>query len=283
MAKNINDYIPILNPGKCGSSWLAHTLTMRPYTHFPRELDFLYFLNHSLDSQWNQETVQDPIFLAIYNDPALSKEQKLLAFYEAEAAKYEPNIRLIDKAPSNLHAGFEQFRHLYQECRIIFLYRDPRDIYISNEFYQQRQLDNVARNNDVGAFEYLRNNDIFRDSFEKSSQLHRLEKLMRAEGFRLFHITYEKMKNRFQETMREVTALLDLDLQEDTLVQSNYIPEPTPLKQHLLKAESFTPLFRKGITGDWKNYIKDEEAKSWIKENHGAALIEMEYEQDLDW
>jgi hypothetical protein len=46
--------------------------------------------------------------------------------------------------------------------------------------------------------------------------------------------------------------------------------------------ENATSHFRKGITGDWKNYMKPEHIARF-KEVAGQQLIELGYEQDMDW
>jgi hypothetical protein len=40
--------------------------------------------------------------------------------------------------------------------------------------------------------------------------------------------------------------------------------------------------FRKGIVGDWRNYLKPEHIQRF-KELCGQQLIELGYEQNLDW
>ena len=40
--------------------------------------------------------------------------------------------------------------------------------------------------------------------------------------------------------------------------------------------------FRKGIVGDWKNYMTDQ-ARVWIREEAGEELIRQGYADSLDW
>lgn len=283
MANSINDYILILNPGKCGSSWLAQSLTIMPFLLFPRELDFIYFVNYPLEDQWNEDTARDPEFLQIRNNPSLSEEQKLLALYQAEALRHSSVQRLIAKSPSNLYSGFRQYRHLFLKCPIITLYRDPRDIYISNELFQQHQLNNLPHSDEIGQIDYLMSSEILHGSFEKSIQLLRLEKLLKLEGFNMIRLTYEGMKANLAGTIRSILALIELEIDEQTLVQSNYVSEPVPFYEHLRMATDFRPLFRKGIVGDWKNHIRSQEAREWMKRKYGQQLIELGYEVDFHW
>jgi hypothetical protein len=279
----IDGYLHMLSPMKSGSSWLAHALSIRPFFDFPREFDFIFFLRYPLSKQWNIETAKDPKFLQIRRDANLTEDEKLIALYKHEREKHPSNTILIDKAPSNLYSGFEDFRHLYSQQRIILLYRDPRDIYISNEFFQQRELMNKPIRDDIGDAKYIQNNDIFHGAFTVSQMLLRIERLLLEEGFRCFRLTYEELKANFREKLMALLEFLELDLAPDDLVTSHYIPEPIPLSKHIAEAEHFKPLFRKGIAGDWKNHLVSPDAKDIIKQHSGELLIELGYEIDLDW
>jgi hypothetical protein len=46
--------------------------------------------------------------------------------------------------------------------------------------------------------------------------------------------------------------------------------------------EKMTSHYRKGTIGDWKNYFKDQH-KQFFKKNYGDLLIQLGYEQNLDW
>lgn len=282
MTNILKSFVLILNPAKCGSSWLAHGLTIQPYVFFSREFDFLYFLDFPLEGQWNKETTQDPRFLEVYHRSDLSSDEKLLLLYEIERSNHPEAGLLIDKAPSNIHS-FLKYRHLYRETKTIFLYRDPRDCYISNELFHQRQLGKIDRYDDIGDPAYLRERSVLRTTLVNCAKVSRAESQLRQEGVPYLRITYEQMKADFASVLRRVLAFLELGLTDDTLVRSHYIKRRIPLGEHIQRAHSFKPLFRKGIVGDWKNYITTDPAKNVVKELAGDLLVDLGYEESTDW
>jgi hypothetical protein len=282
MTELIKGFIPILNPGKCGSSWLAQALTIRPFIAFPREFDFIYFLRYSSNNQWNKETSENDKYLRIKNSD-LTETEKLLRLYTLERNLYDKRTLLIDKAPSNIYSGFIDFRHLFKNLKIIVLYRDPRDIYISNEFFHQNQLHKKVKKEDIGQINYIKNNAAYNFAFNNTTKLRVLENVLKIEGFEYIRITYEEMKSDFGEVLMDIFSFIKLNIDQDTVVKSNYINEPIKLKNHINEAENFKPLFRKGIVGDWRNYLKSKETKDFIKENHGDLLIDLGYESNYEW
>jgi hypothetical protein len=276
------DFLLILNPAKCGSSWLAHGLTMRPFMTFPREFDFLFFLDFPLDRQWNDETAKDEEFLGVRNDDSLTPDQKLRRLYEIERNRRSEIGMLVDKAPSNVHS-FLKFRHLFRDTRTVVLYRDPRDIYISNELFHQRQLETVDRHDDIGSADYLRRSRVFEASMKSCEQVYRAETQLREDGVDYLRITYEEMKKDFVDVLTRVIEFSGVEIPADALVHSHYVEEHIPFAEHLERAKDFKPLFRKGIIGDWKNHITTDEAREIVKERGGELLVTLGYEQGLDW
>ena len=182
-----------------------------------------------------------------------------------------------------MYGGFEQFRHLYRDLNIVCLYRDPRDIYISNEFFQQRHLMLKDEFGEIGDLDYMKSSSSFYAAFEYSFRLLELEKTLAQESFRLVRVTYEDLIEHFNQTIWNILTFLGLDLVPETMVSSNYEITPIPLAEHIEKAFNFKPLFRKGVVGDWKNHIKDERSKTEIKRKYGDLLIKLDYERDYSW
>ncbi len=283
MSSVFESYLLILNPAKCGSSWLAHGLTLRPFISYPREFDFFFFLGFPLDRQWNIETAEDVEYLRIRNDDTLTPDQKLRRLYEIEKER-RPNVEiLVDKAPSNIN-GFLDFRHLFRDTKTVVLHRDPRDVYISSELYHQRQLAKVARHDDIGSADYLRRSRVFEASMDNSEKVYRAEMQLREDGVEYLRITYEEMKQDFVDVLTRVIRFSGVEIPAGALVRSHLVDEPVPFAEHLRRSRDFRPrLFRKGIVGDWKNYITTEEAKNVVKDICGDLLIELGYEEGYDW
>jgi hypothetical protein len=282
MSSVLADYVLILNPSKCGSSWLAHGMTILPYMAFPREFDFLFFIGFPPERQWNAATATDEDFLRVRGDDTLTDDQKLCRLYEIERIRRSDAGILIDKAPSNIHL-FLEYRHLYRNTKTILLFRDPRDVYISNELYHQRQLELVDRHDDIGTADYLRASHVFASSMSNCAKVNQVEKQLQEDGVDVLRISYEQMKADYVDVLTRVIDFCGIKIENSTEVRSNYVDHAIPYAEHLQKAKDFKPLFRKGIVGDWKNYISTTEAKDVIKEEWGDLLIELGYESGRDW
>ncbi len=277
-----NRFIPIINPGKCGSSWLAHAITVPPHIAFLRELDFLQFITRPPEEQWNRGTSDDPEFVAVRDREDLSDDEKLLELYRIEGSRASWARLLVDKAPSNtLH--FLRFRHLFRGCRIVMLYRDPRDCFVSREFYAQRQLGTRPERSDIGDPDYLRDQSELRLAIANSRRTLEVERTLRSEAFDVLTIRYEEMKADFPGTVWKVLHHVAPHLGPTTLVRTPFFPKVLPLGLHIRRARNLRPLFRKGVVGDWRNHLDSEAAKDVFKELGGDLLIELGYENGTDW
>lgn len=282
MSSVLEDYLLVLNPAKCGSSWLAHGLTISPFMSFPREFDFLYFLGFPLENQWNAETAEDKEFLAVRADNSMSPDAKLVRLYEIERTRRQKIGMLVDKAPSNIHC-FLRFRNLFRNTKTVILYRDPRDVYISNELYLQRQLHKVEQHDDVGSLDYLGQSTVFEASIKSCEKVLAAERQLEEDGVDFLKITYEGMKQDFVGVLSRVIEFSGVEVADDAPVSSHYVEQPIPFSEHIRRAREFKPLFRKGIVGDWKNHITTAEAKTFVKERCGDLLVALGYEDGKDW
>jgi hypothetical protein len=89
-------------------------------------------------------------------------------------------------------------------------------------------------------------------------------------------ISYEELLSGSFSTFRNVAQFFDLNDSEEQI--------KSILKRHKFKKiKSKKDLFfRKGISGDWKNYF-DEEIKNLYKKKISHLLIELGYEKDPNW
>jgi len=278
----LRDYLVILNPSKCGSTWLARTLSIRPHLLSSGELDFLFFLELPLEKQWNRATADDPEYLGIRSDSSMAAPEKLHELYRLAKARH-PDVRmLIDKSPSNV-LFFPRYYHLFRHSHLVVLHRDPRDIYVSLELFYQNVLKNKPVHPAIGDRDYLLNRSALWYAVKNVRATLEAERLLRRAGIPFLRITYETMVSDFTGVARRVLEFTGLDLEDTDLVLPRDAEHPLPLGQHLEQAPRVKPLFRKGIIGDWKNHIVTEEAKTVIKEMAGDLLIDLGYESDDEW
>lgn len=89
-------------------------------------------------------------------------------------------------------------------------------------------------------------------------------------------VTYEKLLTDTFGTLKKIAQFFELDDSDKTLYS---IIEKNKFSQLKKKDSVF---FRKGLSGDWRNYF-DEEIKKEFKEKAGELLKELGYEKNLDW
>jgi hypothetical protein len=256
----------LLNPGKCGSTWLANALELPPHLTNPSEgeLDFLLFLAWPLERQWNQTTPRDRRCLNLRARPRMSDAEKLAALYRLRMPRQG---RLLDKSPSNLQV-FQQFAHAYRRSPIALLYRDPRDVYVSKERYHQDVLKLKPKVADLGDPAYLASPDcLLEDVFTLCRELHAVERRLRSEGYRCHRVRYEDLVASFMPTMEGLLGFLG-------------IPADDPdVRAHLAKiATARVANFRKGVAGDWKNHLVTPAARRFVEEHYGGDLVALGYE-----
>ncbi len=276
------DYLFILNPGKCGSTWLAKALSVRPFLAPPGELDFIFFLEFPLEKQWNRRTADDPAFLRVRENATLSPLDKLRELYRLQRERHPDLKMLIDKSPSNVLA-FPRYYDVFRDSRIVIMYRDPRDIFVSLQFFHQQVLGDSEPNEQIGDSEYLRHWSYLWHAVKNCRATLECEKLLRRAKIPHLRLTYEHLIEDFEATVRRVLEFSGLGLTDADLVQSPGADEPRPLAEHLERAKTVRPLFRKGVVGDWRNHLTTNEAKDIVKELAGDLLIELGYESDDGW
>jgi len=89
-------------------------------------------------------------------------------------------------------------------------------------------------------------------------------------------ITYEELLRNTTATFSKLVQLFELDNSNETI---QVIIEKNRFSNMKKKDSNF---FRKGVSGDWKNYF-DDEIKGIFKDKAGDLLRELGYEKDLDW
>lgn len=279
---SLRDYVIILNPSKCGSTWLAEALSIRPYLLAPGELDFIFFLEFPMEKQWNSSTAGDPEYLRVREDPTMSPPEKLRELYRLARNRHSGVRMLIDKSPSNVLV-FPRYYHVFREAHLVILHRDLRDVYVSLELYQQNVLKNRPPYQEIGDPDYLLDRSCLWYAVKNVRATLESERLLQRAGIPFLRITYEEMIADFNDVVWRVLAFSGLDLDPSVPVIPWDARKPLPLGNHLESAVRHRPLFRKGIVGDWKNHIVSDAARDVVKEMAGDLLIELGYESDYTW
>ena len=196
--------------------------------------------------------------------------------------------------------------------RIVYLYRDPRDIL--NSIYHRLAFDGVEE--DFGRLRSRNKEEVFLDLFEGMDYVNsRRNYFLRwpslqemARGFvqirdssNIYGIKYEDIRYHPRAAYRSLMKWLQLEdlplappltdaLLDEAIHRGTFEAqsqgavregEGDGQKTYRDRSGAVTPL-RKGISGDWKNNFSPK-VKDIAKERIGDALIELGYERDLNW
>jgi hypothetical protein len=165
-----------------------------------------------------------------------------------------------------------------------FLYRDPRDLLVSQVFFA------TDLNEEHGMHEYYKSLPDFGARLKTAitgidqAGLHMVSVRQRYEG--VFEWLGQKQVRciRFEDLINERKATLNAML--DEVEKTGYtIPTPraralTILEEAIEPGKSHT--FRSGKTGGWREHFT-EEHKKLFKETAGDLLVRLGYEKSNDW
>jgi hypothetical protein len=165
--------------------------------------------------------------------------------------------------------------------------RDPRDIVVSAYFSHKKT-------HPMGDWLKDHRTKLNRVSLEEGI---RLEMDFRAGTFKTMH-DWNYNNPRIYETRFEILTVDSLNQYSDIFRFLGFLPKyiSNTRVQEIVHRYTFERMskgrkqgeedanshFRKGIHGDWVDYIYGEN-KQYFKEKYGTLLIDLGYEQDLNW
>ncbi|MDJ0599135.1 MAG: sulfotransferase domain-containing protein [Crocosphaera sp.] len=244
-------------------------------------------------SQWLKSIFSDSLFLKYTGlecyDPANNYLNPKLA-EEVETINFSPR-QII----SPLYINYEKFLALKkpENYKAIFVMRDYRDVVTSDyfsyryshsvtkwKFMQERREQLNQMSIDDGLMLLI--NDV---KTHKANQIECLRSWLKAKtDSRVLICKFEDMIGSDSlETFKKIFFHFDIDIPESVLKNL--------LQKHSFKAKAGgrkqgqgnqKSHYRKGISGDWKNYFKEEHIIRF-KEITGELLIELGYEKNSNW
>jgi hypothetical protein len=168
-------------------------------------------------------------------------------------------------------------------AKFISVYRDPRDVVISGTFYLAN-LDK-ARGGWGDELRHLSDKEKIRHFIATGGWCIDRLKAWFNDGATC-QVKYEQLLADTRGEVERVVNFLGIrasDKRISEIIEKNSFQKKSGRKTGEEDRSSF---FRKGISGDWKNYF-DEELKQHFKTalngRWNELLVEMGYEQQLDW
>lgn len=220
-----------------------------------------------------------------------------------------PRNKFPSLTKSVYHSHYQPKYFIPRNNKILWLVRDGRDVYVS--FYYHQLIWSNKNKLDPKTVTYTRKqlrledyNNVKKNmpeyleySFTHTpSKAHYFnfpgnwanynnkwkEELNHNKG-NIYLLKYEDLLHNTESTMRSLLSdFFELEIDEQRLAEVVHkfsFENQTKRK----KGEEDTGSFlRKGIVGDWKNYF-NEDAKNIFKTYAGKELIELGYEDDLNW
>ncbi|WP_456370376.1 sulfotransferase family protein [Thermodesulfatator atlanticus] len=190
-------------------------------------------------------------------------EEYCRTFFGFFIKKFNPKY-LIEKSADHVRA-IPKIKQVYPDSKLIAVYRDGRDFVISHRHY--------AKNMGLAW------------SFEESVLLWKemIELQLRyQQEFNLWTCSYEDMLNNSRKIAQNILNFLGLSYNDQVLnnmINKSSFEFITGRKRGQANSKSF---YRKGVSGDWKNYFSLKE-KETFKKLAGDLLIKLGYEKDFDW
>ncbi len=244
--------------------------------------------------------------------PAMLRET-LLESYRALAERFLRDV------PGKKHYGtkattdLDFFFSLYPQGKVVGIVRDGRDVAVSKRFHMQRR-GAYYHGDEKSKWLYFLNHYRPTRLAVKALQKHfgwfgeshyrryggdemrfvpaalkkfafdwklTVEYLLRQREQRpeqVMLLRYEDLRERQAELLKEVFAFLEVDTGDEVLQK---VMAATDFKK-MKKNTSGDSFFRKGASGDWKNYFTEKD-KALFKKIAGDLLIRLQYAEDSNW
>lgn len=210
-------------------------------------------------------------------------------------------LRMIgDKTTTHLCAKAEFVHQLFPDAHYLHMVRDGRDVVVSDMFlkfsYEAFDEFDAAHRDDARAayrFHALGEGEPvplftagtitpFINTWKASiAGGHRAKELYPADRF--CEVRYETLLNEPSSELARIFRFLGVDASDDIVAhcvaQNTFEKHSGGRKPG--EASALNPT-RKGVAGDWKNHFTDND-KALFKDLAGELLIELGYEQSLDW
>ncbi|MCK5057839.1 MAG: sulfotransferase domain-containing protein [Candidatus Aminicenantes bacterium] len=173
-------------------------------------------------------------------------------------------------------------KRISDKAKVINIYRDPRDVIISNIFY----LAGLERGK--GGWPEIKEMNLKKRMKYYMARTHDDKLLENWHGYPdAYHISYEDMLKDPFKVMKGVLNYLNPGYNKRKLkktVKSQNFEKVS--KGRKRGVEDSTSFFRKGVVGDWQNHFSDEIIEFFVNHEKGKwnkLLVKLGYETNNEW
>lgn len=270
---------------KSGTNWVCRLLNLHPDIHSSGEFHWWkYFETYNENNRVFQNLAKQEKKDAVVRRALEKMAAETMDYLAPEDAKF-----VGDRTPHTIHPV------VIRNAPHITIVRDCRDIIvsrmfhyfnfpnISNYFHRFPAREQIRRR-------FVKNPWVFHESpellladesFVRQTARQWKQYLVADRNTIKCHpnlpvklVKYEQLHENLQEETEALVGFLGADIGKYPAIPKHLMPGHREEKPN-----SFN---RKGVVGDWKNYI-DSEVAAWIHDEAGDELIQQQYVSSRDW
>ncbi len=232
-----------------------------------------YFGHHKCATNWMRRLFKDVCQEKQWNYKVFGGARNNLDFEEAT----HTISMFVSASPRNIDTAKTPFRGFH-------LIRDPRDAMVSGYWsWKVSHSNNTPEILEVREkLQQLSLEDGLLAMLDHVPMLKQLESWEFDKYQNILEVKYENLLKNQQEQFQKIFEYLEINLDQaklSKLIEQHSFQSITKRKPG---EELVSSHFRKGISGDWQNYFTDK-IKNAFKDRYGYMLMNLEYEQDMNW
>ena len=208
----------------------------------------------------NPETIPNPYQKSHWKSPTI-KQHQLIRFLETQDYSAQNYVSKSHWRADQRINGFFVKDLLDRENIIIFnVYRDIKDVLVS-KYHHDLRIEKYVGDFNEWFEEFGLKFAAFLILFHKGWQKGRCQPIL---------LHYKEMVNDLAQAVRKIARSLELNYDENSVAQI--------LKYSDMQRQAGGGNFRKGIIGEWKNYLSEEQLESLaiLMNKHGLRDFELE-------
>ena len=173
--------------------------------------------------------------------------------------------------------------------KVIYLYRDPRDVVISYYFWKKKYIKDFNDNMTVHIKKFIKGNCSIFGPWE--NHLFSWKNSPLTEQNKILIIKYEDIKVDEIKELKRVCNFLNMQIVEEQIkmaVENSHFKKMQKLEEQQSKTSDYlknsdkTIKFVRSGKSEWDQYLHGE-LKHAFKVKYGQLLIDLGYENDMNW